>query len=83
MALKTLVQSCNVKAKEIEAAMLAHRENPRMVALAHEFVRLTNSEEDNAKLDAETTAPECPHDVVNRKTGKCIACGETVEGAAA
>jgi hypothetical protein len=78
MAMKELVNSVNGKLKAVEADMISHKENPRMLSLVHELVRLTNSEEDNAKLDekAEAEAPQCPHEVISRKTGKCVACGE-------
>lgn len=81
MALAGLVKDVNKELREVHADMTAHRENPRMIRLVHNLIRLTNTEEDNAKMDAETkdATSECPHETVNRKTGKCVACGETPE----
>lgn len=80
MALAKLVKDVNTELSAVHADMVAHRENPRMIRLAHSLIRLTNTEEDNAKLDAEKpAAPVCPHEIVNRKTGKCVACGQTPE----
>jgi hypothetical protein len=84
MALAKLVQDVNASFKAQHADAVAHRENPRMIHMLKTLIRLTNTEDDNAKEDKEAEAakaalPKCPHDVVNRKTGKCVACGEIPE----
>lgn len=60
---------------------IRHRENPRIISLMRHLVRLTNTSEENAKLEAEEAAamPQCPHENVQRSTGKCTSCGEVVK----
>lgn len=65
--------------KEMEDAS-NHRENPRLITLMRLLVRLTNTPAQNEEMDrAEPPKPVCPHENVNRKTGKCLACGEVPE----
>lgn len=76
-----LVQEVNTSLKQHREDAANHRENPRLISLMDLLIRLTNSPEDNAELDKanEAAKPKCPHEVVNRKTGKCVACGEVPE----
>lgn len=69
----TLAFNSLVKSEWQEAK--GHNENPRLVNLLRLLVRFTNTAEQNEEMDSEEN-PMCPHTVVNRLTGKCVACGE-------
>lgn len=80
MADVALVTRVNSDLKALLAEAKGHREGPRFIAMIRAMVRLTNSPEDNKAMDAAAPpAPVCPHELVNRKTGKCVACGEIPE----
>ena len=81
MATDAQVKAVNAELRKHHEEAVGYRESPRLIAVMDCLIRLTNSKEDNEKLDAEREAakPKCPHDVVNRKTGKCIQCGEVPE----
>lgn len=80
MAGKSTTETFNAALRvELEEAV-NHRENPRIISLMRHLIRLSNSPDDNAKLDAaeKAAAPVCEHETVNRRTGKCLTCGEDV-----
>lgn len=69
----------NRDVKEELQDAINHRENPRLISLMKHLIRLTNSPDENAVLYAEEKrAPECDHENINRKSGKCLDCGEVV-----
>lgn len=77
MAMEKLVSDVNAELRSQHDDAIAHKENPRMIALYRSLIRLTNSTEDNAKLDAATEVPKCPHDLLKRD-GTCVSCGAKV-----
>ena len=56
MAQEKLVESVNANVKALRDDAVGQREHPRLIALMDEMIRLTNSDEDNAALDAAQTA---------------------------
>lgn len=76
---ETIVTEVNADLRAQRADAIGHRENPRIIALLTTLLRLTNTAEDNDKLDAENPVQVCAHEVINRKTGKCVACGQVPE----
>jgi hypothetical protein len=80
MAEKATVTRVNEELRKELSEAIGHRENPRLITVIKSLVRLTNTETQNAEMDkAEPPKPVCPHEIVNRKTGKCVACGEVPE----
>lgn len=77
---REIVSEVNKDLRAQLADAKGHRESPRLIAFLTSMVRLTNTPEQNTEMDkAEPPKPICPHEVVNRKTGKCVACGEVPE----
>jgi hypothetical protein len=75
-----IVARVNKEARALLDHLKGSRENPHLISLTTSFVRLTNTPAQNDEMDrAEPPKPACPHDTVNRKTGKCTACGEVPE----
>lgn len=52
MAQEVLVETVNKNLRAQRDEAVGHRENPRLIAVINEMIRLTNSEEDNAIEDA-------------------------------
>jgi hypothetical protein len=75
MALKELVKSINSELRAEKADAEGHRESPRLIRLYDTLIRLTNSEEDNAKIDM--PVPTCKHEHIG-PNGVCKDCGDQV-----
>jgi hypothetical protein len=80
MASQEAIKKVNAEISKDLAEAQGHRENPRIISVLKHLLRLTNTDAQNSEMDkAEPPKPVCPHETVNRKTGKCTLCGEVPE----
>jgi hypothetical protein len=81
MAESSIVRTCNAELLEQMEDAIRVRHDPRLISLLKTMVKLTSSPDQLAKMEAaeEAAQPKCQHEVVNRRTGKCVACGEVPE----
>lgn len=62
-----MVQEINKELKEVLAEAVAHRDGSRIQRMLKALVRLTNSEADNAAMDADDKAVSVPVNAEKKK----------------
>lgn len=70
-----VVSTVNAELKAMREEAANHRENPRIIQLMDSLIKLTNSEEDNAELEAakEPAPPSDAEILAAFKAGKLVA----------